>query len=102
MSNLVNKYEINCDMGEGFGKWKMVGYASRRIAILIADQSQCQGPDDELIKYIDVANIACGFHAGDPSLMIKTVRLAKEHGVKVGAHPGLNGRCFDERGKHVQ
>ncbi|KAI0163655.1 hypothetical protein BJ166DRAFT_298192 [Pestalotiopsis sp. NC0098] len=70
-SNLVHKYEINCDMGEGFGKWKM-------------------GPDHELIRYVDVANVACGFHAGDPSLMIKTVRLAKEHGVKVGAHPGLN------------
>lgn len=48
-----------------------------------------QGPDDELIKYIDVANVACGFHAGDPSLMLKTVRLAKAHNVKIGAHPGL-------------
>jgi lactam utilization protein B len=48
-----------------------------------------QGPDEELIKYIDVANVACGFHAGDPSLMLKTVRMAKEHNVKVGAHPGL-------------
>ncbi|RFU25546.1 hypothetical protein B7463_g10793, partial [Scytalidium lignicola] len=70
MTGLVQKIEINCDMGEGFGKWKM-------------------GPDEELMKYIDVANIACGFHAGDPSLMLKTVRLAKQHGVKMGAHPGL-------------
>ncbi|KAI1495414.1 hypothetical protein F5X99DRAFT_403645 [Biscogniauxia marginata] len=62
--------EINCDMGEGFGRWKM-------------------GPDAELIKYVDVANIACGFHAGDPSIMINTIRLAKKHNVKVGAHPGL-------------
>jgi UPF0271 protein len=43
------------------------------------------------MKYIDVANIACGFHAGDPSLMVKTVGLAKQHGVKAGAHPGLQG-----------
>ncbi|KAL3420532.1 LamB/YcsF family protein [Phlyctema vagabunda] len=70
MSDLVKKIEINCDMGEGFGKWKM-------------------GPDEELMQYIDVANIACGFHAGDPSLMVKTVRLAKQHGIKAGAHPGL-------------
>ncbi|CZR61399.1 related to lactam utilization protein LamB [Phialocephala subalpina] len=48
-----------------------------------------QGPDEELMKYIDVANIACGFHAGDPSLMLKTVRLAKANNVKMGAHPGL-------------
>ncbi|KAJ6008219.1 hypothetical protein N7540_012195, partial [Penicillium herquei] len=67
----LTKYEINGDMGEGFGRWRM-------------------GPDHELIKYVDVANIACGFHAGDPSLMVQTVRLAKKHGVKVGAHPGLN------------
>jgi len=70
MAGLVKKIEINCDMGEGFGKWKM-------------------GPDEELMKYIDVANIACGFHAGDPSLMLKTVRLAKQNNVKMGAHPGL-------------
>jgi lactam utilization protein B len=41
------------------------------------------------MKYIHVANIACGFHAGDPSIMRKTVRLAKEHNVKMGAHPGI-------------
>lgn len=62
--------EINCDMGEGFGRWKM-------------------GPDEELMQYIDVANVACGFHAGDPTTMVRTVRLAKEHGVRVGAHPGM-------------
>ncbi|KAH6980640.1 LamB/YcsF family protein [Ilyonectria sp. MPI-CAGE-AT-0026] len=66
---LVKKYEINADMGEGFGRWKM-------------------GPDEELMPYIDAANIACGFHAGDPSIMLKTVRLCKKYGVKVGAHPG--------------
>ncbi|KAK5320500.1 hypothetical protein LTR93_006712 [Exophiala xenobiotica] len=67
---LVQKYEINSDMGEGFGRWKL-------------------GPDEELMKQIDAANIACGFHAGDPSIMLKTVRLCKMHGVKAGAHPGL-------------
>lgn len=48
-----------------------------------------QGPDDELMKLVDVANVACGYHAGDPSIMIKTIRLAKLHNVRVGAHPGL-------------
>ena len=43
------------------------------------------------MKVVDYANIACGFHAGDPSIMLKTIRLAKEHGVKIGAHPGLQG-----------
>jgi len=73
MTGLVEKIEINCDMGEGFGRWKM-------------------GPDEELMKYIDVANIACGFHAGDPSLMLKTIRIAKAHNVKCGAHPGLEDK----------
>lgn len=45
------------------------------------------------MKLMDYANIACGFHAGDPTTMIKTIRLAKEHGVKIGAHPGLQGMC---------
>ncbi|KAL2444237.1 Lactam utilization protein lamB [Exophiala dermatitidis] len=70
MASHLTKLEINCDMGEGFGRWKM-------------------GPDEELMQYIDTANIACGFHAGDPSLMLKTIRLAKKHGIKAGAHPGL-------------
>ncbi|EHY59457.1 Lactam utilization protein lamB [Exophiala dermatitidis] len=70
MASHLTKLEINCDMGEGFGRWKM-------------------GPDEELMQYIDTANIACGFHAGDRSLMLKTVRLAKKHGIKAGAHPGL-------------
>ncbi|KAI0379392.1 LamB/YcsF [Hypomontagnella monticulosa] len=64
------RIEINCDMGEGFGRWKM-------------------GPDEDLMRYVDVANIACGFHAGDPSTMLRTVRLAKQHGVAIGAHPGM-------------
>ncbi|TVY48040.1 UPF0271 protein [Lachnellula occidentalis] len=81
-TNLVQKVEINCDMGEGFGKWKM-------------------GPDEELIKFIDVANITCGFHAGDPKIMLQTVRLAKKNGVKAGAHPGLQDLLGFGRGPMV-
>ena len=61
---------INCDMGEGFGLYRM-------------------GNDAGLMPLIDLANVACGFHASDPSIMRATVRLAKQHGVKVGAHPSL-------------
>lgn len=61
--------DINCDMGEGFGLWKM-------------------GHDAELMNYVSSVNIACGFHAGDASIMRKTATLAIEKGVKVGAHPG--------------
>lgn len=91
MENFVQKIEINCDMGEGFGKWKMV-----RVLVKISNYgynltTSSQGPDEELMKYIDVANIACGFHAGDPTIMMKSVRLAKQHGIKAGAHPGLQG-----------
>ena len=62
--------DLNCDMGEGFGPWKM-------------------GADLTLLKYITSANIACGFHAGDPDVMYATVKAAVAAGVKVGAHPGL-------------
>src|SRR5262245_46405234 len=61
---------INCDMGESFGLYHM-------------------GDDAEIMPFITVANVACGFHASDPSVMATTVRLAKEHRVKVGAHPSL-------------
>src|SRR5271169_3057339 len=64
------KMTINCDMGEGFGLYRL-------------------GNDAALMPHIDLANIACGFHASDPSIMHATVRLAKQHGVKVGAHPSL-------------
>ncbi|PLB51173.1 LamB/YcsF family protein [Aspergillus steynii IBT 23096] len=63
-SGLARKYEINADMGEGFGRWRM-------------------GPDEELMPLIDAANIACGFHAGDPTIMLKTIRLCKQHGIEV-------------------
>jgi 5-oxoprolinase (ATP-hydrolysing) subunit A len=64
---------INCDMGEGYGLYKM-------------------GDDAGIMPYITVANVACGFHASDPMVMRHTVRLAKQHGVKVGAHPSLPDR----------
>ncbi len=62
--------DINCDMGESYGAWKM-------------------GADAEVMPFISSANIACGFHAGDPATIRKTVRLAIDHGVAVGAHPSL-------------
>lgn len=67
----MQKYiDLNCDMGESFGVYKL-------------------GMDDEVIKYISSANIACGFHAGDPNVMNHTVKMAKEYGVGVGVHPGF-------------
>lgn len=62
--------DLNCDMGEGFGVYSA-------------------GDDAALLAHVTSANIACGFHAGDPGTMARTVRLAKKHGVAVGAHPGL-------------
>lgn len=62
------RVEINCDMGEAFGLYRM-------------------GDDEAIMPYVTAANVACGFHASDPVVMRNTVRLAKKHGVKVGAHP---------------
>lgn len=67
----VQAIDVNCDMGEGFGAWQLR-----------------ETDDDALIQFVSSANIATGFHAGDPSLMDRTVRMAAEHGVGVGAHPG--------------
>ncbi|WP_172371752.1 LamB/YcsF family protein [Sporosarcina jiandibaonis] len=64
------KVDLNCDLGESFGRYKL-------------------GEQQEILKYVSSANIACGFHAGDPTVMRETVKLAIENGVKVGAHPGL-------------
>lgn len=61
--------DLNCDLGEGFGKYDI-------------------GLDEALMKHISSANIACGFHAGDPMTMEKSVRLAIQNNVKIGAHPG--------------
>lgn len=60
--------DLNCDMGEGFGPWKM-------------------GDDAALMEYITSANIAAGFHAGDPTTIRKTVEAALAHGVALGVHP---------------
>ncbi|MFB5083584.1 LamB/YcsF family protein [Symbiobacterium thermophilum] len=65
----VRKIDLNCDMGESFGVYRI-------------------GADEEIMPLITSANIACGFHGGDPQVMRRTVRLAREHGVAVGAHPG--------------
>jgi len=62
--------DLNCDMGESFGAYTI-------------------GRDEEILDLITSANIACGFHAGDPTVMRKTVRMAAEKGVGIGAHPGL-------------
>jgi 5-oxoprolinase (ATP-hydrolysing) subunit A len=65
----MKKIDLNCDMGESVGAWTM-------------------GMDGNVIPYVTSANIACGYHAGDAHVMYKTVKLAKEHGVGAGAHPG--------------
>ncbi len=62
--------DINCDMGEGFGVYAL-------------------GDDAEMLKVVTSANIACGFHAGDPLVMHRTLKGAKDNGVGVGAHPGF-------------
>ncbi len=66
----LNVIDLNSDVGESFGNYTI-------------------GLDGEVIPLISSANVACGFHAGDPSVMKRTVRIARENGVAVGAHPGL-------------
>jgi UPF0271 protein len=66
----MKKIDLNCDMGESYGAWKM-------------------GADADVMPYISSANIACGFHAGDPATIRKTVKLAVDAGVAIGAHPSL-------------
>ncbi len=65
----MNKIDINADLGESFGAYTL-------------------GNDSQLLRQISSANIACGFHAGDPAVMRRTVALARSHGVACGAHPG--------------
>ena len=62
--------DLNCDMGESFGAYTI-------------------GNDEAILPFVTSANIACGYHAGDPLVMQNTVRLALQHGVAIGAHPGL-------------
>lgn len=66
----MRKVDLNADMGEGFGPWPM-------------------GDDAALLNIVTSANVACGFHAGDPDVMARTMRLAVERGVGIGAHPGF-------------
>jgi UPF0271 protein len=66
----VKKIDLNSDVGESFGKYKL-------------------GLDEEVIPLISSANIACGFHAGDPAVMKHTISLARNSGIAVGAHPGF-------------
>lgn len=63
------RIDLNCDMGESFGAYEL-------------------GQDEELMKYISSANIACGWHAGDPAVMNRTVQMAVANDVGIGAHPG--------------
>lgn len=67
---MSKQVDLNCDMGESFGAWRM-------------------GQDEAVMRLVSSANIACGFHAGDPGTMRETVSLACKHGVNIGAHPGL-------------
>lgn len=63
--------KLNCDLGESYGAWRM-------------------GQDEQVMPLIDMANVACGFHAGDPNVMQKTVALAAKHNVQIGAHPAYH------------
>ena len=65
----MKRIDLNCDMGESFGNYTL-------------------GMDDGVIQHITSANIACGWHAGDPLVMDRTVKMAVANGVGVGAHPG--------------
>jgi UPF0271 protein len=81
--------KLNCDLGESFGAWTM-------------------GQDEEVMPYIDMANVACGFHASDPSIMAHTVTLARAHGVQIGAHPsyqdlaGFGRRSIDHSAAEIR
>ena len=67
---MATEININSDLGESFGPWKM-------------------GNDEDVLKIVRTANVACGFHAGDPMVMAKTVKICLENGVSIGAHPGF-------------
>ena len=64
------RIDLNSDMGEGFGPWRM-------------------GDDEAMLSIVTSANVACGWHAGDPLIMHRTAEIARERGVAVGAHPGF-------------
>jgi len=66
----MTSVDLNSDMGEGFGPWKM-------------------GDDETMLSIVSSANVACGWHAGDPIIMHRTAQIAKAKGVSIGAHPGF-------------
>src|SRR5689334_25241109 len=70
MSEAAARVDLNCDMGESFGVYTL-------------------GHDAEMLKIVSSANVACGFHAGDPLVIDRTITLARDAGVDVGAHPGF-------------
>ncbi len=70
MEENMSCVDLNCDLGESFGAYTL-------------------GMDEAVIPHVTSINVACGWHAGDPLIMEKTVALAKKHGVAVGAHPGF-------------
>lgn len=75
--------DLNCDMGESYGAWKM-------------------GNDEAVLGYVSSANIACGFHGGDPSTLRKTVAAAIKQGVALGAHPSFQDLAgFGRRNMHI-
>ena len=69
----MTRIDLNADLGEGFGPWDM-------------------GDDAAMMQIVTSANVACGGHAGDPEVMARTLQIAKDNGVTVGAHPGYNDR----------
>lgn len=70
---IKSSIKLNCDLGESFGAWQM-------------------GLDEQVMPLIDQANIACGFHAGDPTVLVNTLTLAKQHQVDIGAHPSYDDK----------
>jgi UPF0271 protein len=68
---MAMKIDLNSDMGESFGAWHL-------------------GDDEAMLDIVSSANVACGFHAGDPSVMFRTAETARRKGVALGAHPGFN------------
>ncbi len=80
---MAQRIDLNADIGESFGPWKM-------------------GNDADLMEIITSANIACGFHAGDPDTMARTMRMAVDKGVGIGAHPGFADlQGFGRRRMHL-
>ncbi len=67
---MARSINLNSDLGESFGAWPM-------------------GNDAAMLSIVTSANVACGFHAGDPTVMTETVKLAKANGVSIGAHPSF-------------